>query len=83
MLLVTWLTAIVLTYRRGWRKLHASHPAGWRSDALLMVLSPLGAIRAADRLTRKALQGVSGMLVMSVIAPRHEYLPLRQTRVPR
>ena len=30
-------------------------PTGWRSDAALMVLSPLGAIRAADRLTRKAL----------------------------
>ena len=72
-LLVTWLTAIVLTYRRGWRKLHASRPAAWRSDAVLMVLSPLGAIRAADRLTRKALHGVSGMLVMSVIAPRQEF----------
>ena len=38
-----------------------------------MVLSPLGAIRAADRLTRKALPGVSGMRVMSVVASRPKF----------
>ena len=72
-LLAIFLTAIVVTYRRGWRALHASHASGWRSDAALMVVSPLGAIRAADRLTRKALHEVSGMRVLSVIAPRHEF----------
>lgn len=72
-LLAVWLTAIVLTYRRSWRTLHEAHPSGWRSDAALMVLSPLGAIRAADRLTRKALPGVSGMRVMSVVASRQDF----------
>jgi len=72
-ILVVWLTAIVLTYRRSWRRLHQAHPSGWKSDAALMVLSPPGAILAADRLTRKALHGVSGMRVMSVITPAHEF----------
>jgi hypothetical protein len=71
--LVLWLAAIVFTYRRSWRTLYEKQATGWRSDAALMVLSPLGAIRAADRLTRKALNGVSGMRVMSVVTPNDEF----------
>ena len=71
--LVSWLTVIVLTYQRSWRRLHETQPSGWKSDAALMFLSPPGAIRAADRLTRKALHGLSALRVMSVISPNHEF----------
>jgi hypothetical protein len=70
--LLLWLIAIVVMYRRAWRALHDENPSGWKSDAALMILSPPGAIRAADRLTRKALQRFSGLRVASIVVSHDE-----------
>jgi hypothetical protein len=74
-ILLIWLVAIVVTYRRAWRTLHDG-ASGWKSDAMLMILSPPGAIRAADRLTRRALRPLGAMRVASVVADRDEWLRL-------
>jgi hypothetical protein len=74
--LAMWLLAIILTYRRSWTKLYPDRPGGWRNDAVLMALSPLGAIRAADRLSRNALADLSAMRVASVIASQDEFCRL-------
>lgn len=72
-ILVGWLGAIAWTYRRSWRALYADDPRGWRGDAALMLLSPPGAIRAADRLTRHALRQTSALRVMSVLATPDQF----------
>ena len=72
-ILVVWLIAIVYTYRQSWQKVNHGKPSGWRGDAALMILSPLGASRAADRLTRKALHGLSPMRVVSVATTAEEF----------
>ena len=68
-----WIGAILITFRRTWRRLYEKDPSGWRSDATLMLLSPPSAIRAADHLTRNALRGVSPVRLASVIAPGPEF----------
>jgi len=72
-ILIVWVVAIAMTYRRSWRALYADDARGWRGDAALMILSPPGAIRAADRLTRHALRHMSGVRVMSVVAPADQF----------
>jgi hypothetical protein len=72
-ILIAWIVAIVVTYRRSWRALYADNASGWRGDAALMILSPPGAIRAADRLTRHALRHMSSVRVMSVVAPADQF----------
>jgi hypothetical protein len=67
-----WLLIIVVFYRHAWRRLYKDTPSGWRSDAVLMLLSPPGAIRAADKLTRRALRS-SGLRVTSAIASPQEF----------
>jgi hypothetical protein len=75
-ILVLWVIGIVIVYRRSWRRLHPERPSGWRSDGVLMALSPPGAIRAADRLTRKSLDGFSAIRVASVVVPSVEFCRL-------
>jgi hypothetical protein len=75
-ILLLWLTAIVIMFRRSWLRLHSGKPSGWRPDATLMVLSPLGATRAADRLTRSAFADVSGLHLASVLATPDEFCRL-------
>ena len=72
-ILVVWVITIVVMYRRAWRRLYEARPSAWTSDAALMVLSPPGAIGAADRLTRHALAAVGGIRATSVIASPHEF----------
>jgi hypothetical protein len=72
-ILLTWLAVIVITFRKSWQRLHPDARSGWRSDAALMVLSPLGAIRAADRLTRAAFADVSGLHLASIVAQPEEF----------
>jgi hypothetical protein len=74
-ILFGWLVVIVMLYRRAWRRLYKDVPSGWRSDAALMLLSPPGAVRAADKLTRHALRG-GGLRVTSVIAAPREFCRL-------
>jgi hypothetical protein len=76
LILLLWLTAIVVMFRRSWLRLHGDKAPGWRSDATLMVLSPLGATRAADRLTRSAFADVSGLHLASVLAAPDEFCRL-------
>jgi hypothetical protein len=76
LVLLVWLAVIVIMFRRSWLRLHPDKPAAWRSDAALMVLSPLGAIRVADRLTRSALADLGGLRVASVIAAPDEFCRL-------
>ena len=71
-ILILWLVAIAVSYRRSWRALYSEDPHGWRGDAALMLLSPPGAIRAADRLTRHALQSSNALRVLEVLTtPEH------------
>jgi hypothetical protein len=75
-LLALWLLATILTYRRSWSRLYPEKPGDWSKDAFLMAFSPLGAPRAADRLTRGALDGLTAMRIASVVAPRDEFCRL-------
>jgi hypothetical protein len=75
-ILLLWLTAIVVLYRRAWRTLHKGDASGWKSDVMLMIVSPPGAIRAADRLTRHALRPFGALRVTSVVAASDEWLRL-------
>jgi hypothetical protein len=75
-ILLVWLAAIVITFRRSWQRLRPDARSGWRGSGALMVLSPLGAIRAADRLTRCAFADVSGLHLASVLATPEEFCRL-------
>jgi hypothetical protein len=75
-ILLLWLVAIIVTYRRAWRRLYDGKPTAWKADAVLMVLSPPGAIRAADKLTRFAFASASPVRVLSVVAAPEEFCRL-------
>ena len=66
--------AIVISFARAWRHLHANDKNGWKGEVLPLVLSPLAAIRAADTLTRKAFAGFDGLAVVSALATQEEFL---------
>ncbi len=71
-LLVASILVAAFAYRSAWRRLYPSNPRGWRSHAALMVVSPLGTIRAADRLTRTALAEYAPMIALTMLATRGE-----------
>jgi hypothetical protein len=75
-ILLLWLVAIVVMFRRAWRQLYAGKASAWKSDAVLMVLSPLGAIRAADKLTRAALAASNPLQAASLVAAPEEFCRL-------
>jgi hypothetical protein len=75
-ILLLWLVAIVVMFRRAWRQLYAGTASAWKSDAILMVLSPLGAIRAADKLTRTALAASNPLQAASLVASPEEFCRL-------
>lgn len=67
---------IVVVFARAWRAVHPASPRGWTSDAVPMLLAPLGAIRAADKLTRRALQRFNGIAVAGALATDEEFIRL-------
>jgi hypothetical protein len=71
--LLALLALVIVLYRRSWLKVYGPKSSAWRSDAILLMLSPPGATRAADRLTRKAFADLGGLRVLSVVAPAHEF----------
>jgi hypothetical protein len=73
---VAGLAITVVCYRRSWRELHGAAQSVWRGDAVLMLLSPPGAVRAADRLTRNALRGFPPMRVARALASDAEFCRL-------
>lgn len=71
-LLVALFVIALAAYRSAWRELHPAEPRGWRSHGFLMAISPLGVIRAADRLTRHALAEFAPMTAMTLLATRED-----------
>lgn len=66
--------AIVVAFARAWRAVYPASPRGWRSDAVPMFLAPLGAIRASDKLTRRALQDFEPIAVVGALASDEEFV---------
>ena len=66
--------AIVVAFARAWRVVYPASPRGWRSDGAPMFLAPLGAIRASDKLTRRALQDFGPIAVVGALASDEEFV---------
>ena len=66
--------AIVVAFARAWPVVYPASPRGWRSDAAPMFLAPLGAIRASDKLTRRALQDFEPIAVVGALASDEEFV---------
>lgn len=71
--LIVALATILLAYRSSWRQLHAGSESGLWSELAIMALSPPGAIRAADRLTRRALQDVNPIRALRAATSDEEF----------